>query len=132
VRRSVLLGLTVSDWQGEELGQVIDTWPLDGGGEPELAVIRLGRLGARRMVPLAEVQLLAGWMRIPFARWQVEDSPAYGEDHRMLADDPWRALSYWRCAEPTGTLTAACLPSFGSFATAKPSPTPPSPIPTAS
>jgi hypothetical protein len=132
MRRSVLLGLTVSDWQGDVLGRVIDTWPFDGGGEPELAVIRMGRLGQRRMVPVDALQLFGGGLCLPYARWQVEDSPSYGENRHTVDDDPHFAASYWRWEEPAGTLTARCLLSSGSFVMEKLFHTNPSPTPIAS
>ena len=127
MRRSVLLGLTVSDWHGEALGRVIDTWPFDGGGEPELAVLRMGRLGQRRMVPVSALRLFGEELRLPYARWQVEDSPAYGENRHTIDDDPHNAASYWRWEEPVGSLSARCLLSSGSFATEKLFHTSPSP-----
>ena len=130
--RSVLLGLTISDHEGGELGTVVDTWPFDGGGEPELAVLRLGRMGDRRMVPVADLLRFAGRLRLPYDRWQVEDSPAFHEG-RYGADDPYRALSYWSWEEPVGgTLRARCLRSSGSFGTARPYRTTPRPTPIAS
>jgi hypothetical protein len=132
MRRSALLGLMVHDWQGEELGRVIDTWPFDGGGEPELAVLRIGRLGGRRMVPVDELAFVGIELRLPFARWQVEDSPPFGEDRHTLADDPHCAASYWRWEEAVGSLTARCLLSSGCFDTEKRFPTSPSPTPIAS
>jgi hypothetical protein len=132
MRRSALLGLMVTDWYGEEMGRVIDTWPFDGGGEPELAVIRMGRLGERRMVPIAELQLIGHQLRLPYLRFQIEDSPPFGEDRHTLVDDPYCAASYWRWEESVSSLTARCPNSSGSFATAKRFPTTPSPTPTAS
>ena len=129
MRRSVLLGHTVRDWRGEVLGRVIDTWPFDGGGEPELAVLRMGRPGQRRMVPVGELRVVAGQLRVPFERWQVEDSPPYGENRHTVDDDPHYAASYWRWEEPVGSLTARCLLSSGSFAMEKLFPTSPSPTP---
>src|SRR3954470_22577774 len=129
MRRSVLLGQAVSDWRGEVLGRVIDTWPFDGGGEPELAVLRMGRLGQRRMVPVDALQLTLAGLRLPYERWQVEDSPPYGENRHTMDDDPHFAASYWRWEEPVSSLTARCLPSSGSFATGKLFRTNPSPTP---
>jgi hypothetical protein len=132
MRRSALLGLMVTDCQGEEMGRVIDTWPFDGGGEPELAVVRMGRLGGRRMVPVDSLWYFAGELRLPYRRFQVEDSPAVGEDWHTLVDDPHCAVSYWRWEEPVDSLTARCLHSSGFFATAKRFPTSPSPTTIAS
>jgi hypothetical protein len=129
MRRSVLLGLTVSDWQGDVLGRVIDTWPFDGGGEPELAVVRMGRLGQRRMVPVDELQQVGSELRLPYARWQVEDSPPFGENRHTIDDDPHCAASYWRWEEPVGSLSPRWHISSGSFAMEKLFHTTPSPTP---
>jgi hypothetical protein len=110
----------VSDWSGDELGRVVDTWPFDGGGEPELAVVRMGRMGNRRMIPVDELLYLGGnGYRLPYARWQVEDSPPFGENRHTLDDDPHCAASYWRWEEPVDSLTARCLRSYGSSATVR-------------
>jgi hypothetical protein len=128
-RRSVLLGLVVSDHEGGELGTVVDTYPFDGGGEPELAVLRLGRIGERRMVPVSELKVVGRQVRLPYARWQVEDAPALG-DERYGADDPYLAKSYWSWIEPPlGTLAARCLRSSGSFGMVRRSLTIQSPTP---
>jgi hypothetical protein len=132
MRRSVLLGQTISDWHGETLGRVIDTWPFDGGGEPELAVVRMGRLGQRRMLPIDQLQFVGGELRLPFARFQVEDSPPFGEDRHTLDDDPHCAASYWRWEEPVGSLTARCLLSSGFSGTEKLFPMTPNRTPIAS
>ena len=129
MRRSALLGHTITDWQGEVLGRVIDTWPFDGGGEPELAVLRMGRPGCRRMIPVDALLQLGDAFRLPYARWQVEDSPPFGENRHTLDDDPHCAASYWRWEEPVDSLGARWLRTSGSSATAKRFPTTPSPTP---
>ena len=129
MRRSTLLGLTVSDCQGKVVGRVIDTWPFDGGGEPEMAIVRLGRVGARRMVPVSALRKFGDVLALDYARWQVEDSPPCGESRHTFDDDPHYALSYWRWEEPVGSLSARCLLSSGSFAMAKLFHTSPSPTP---
>jgi hypothetical protein len=126
LRRNVLLGHMVHDWAGKELGRIVDTWPFDGGGEPELAVVRVGRLGSRRMVPVDALLNLGDGLRLPYARWQVEDSPPFGESRYTMDDDPHCALSYWRWEEPVDSLTARCLLSSGSSATVRRFPMTPS------
>ena len=125
MRRRSVLGLNLSDRQGEPVGTVVDTYPFDGGGEGELLVLRLGRLGERRMLPVAAVRRDAGGLRTPYARWQVEDSPALDEG-RHAVEVPERAKSYWSSEEPAGSLTDRWQPSSGSSATAKRFPTNPS------
>ena len=127
MRRSALLGQMVSDWRGEEVGRVVDTWPFDGGGEPELAVIRMGRLGQRRMVPVDSLMRVGVSLCLPYERYQIEDSPAYGEDRHAASDEPHIALSYWRWEEPASSLTAACLRNYGSSGMGKRFPMTPSP-----
>ena len=70
------MGLGVLDCSGEVIGQVVDTWPDDGGWEVELVVVRLLRFGERRMLPVGEVRLRGGWVLAPFTRVQIEDAPA--------------------------------------------------------
>jgi hypothetical protein len=128
------MGRWVSDPDGEPVGTVVDTWPYDGGGEVEMVVVRLGRFDQRRMLPAGSlVADLAGGLRTPFAREQVEDAPAL-DDGRYAAAADERAMSHWSFVEPprTGTLTRRWQRSSGSSATARRSPTSPSRITTAS
>lgn len=129
-RRSVLLGLTVRDRAGDEVGTVVDTYPFDGG-EVELAVVLVRGLGARRMMPASELRPRPGGLETGYSRAQVEDSPAIGES-RHSGDDPWRAKSYWWWEEPAGSLPARWARSSGSSATPRRFPTSPSPTTTAS
>ena len=127
VSRHHLMGLGVMDCSGEEIGQVVDTWPDDGGWEVELVVVRLQRFGERRMVPVGDVTVWGGWLSVPFTKVQIEDAPApVGGVHR--ADDPYRAMYYWQFEERAGAgkVTALWRPSSVFFATERPFPTPPS------
>jgi hypothetical protein len=133
VIRQHLLGLRVLDCNGDEIGQIVNTWPDDGGWEIEMVVVRLARFGERRMLPAEAVTLWDGVLVVPYTRMQVEDGPVTGEGvHR--ADDPYRAMAYWRWEEPGGVdiVTPRWRRSSGSFVTEKPFPTTPSPTPTAS
>ena len=133
VSRHHLMGLGVMDCSGEEIGQVVDTWPDDGGWEVELVVVRLKRFGERRMLPVGDVTVRGNWLLVPFTRVQIEDAPApVGGVHR--ADDPYRAMYYWQFEERAGAgkVTALWRPSSGFFATARPCPTTQSPTPIAS
>jgi hypothetical protein len=134
-----LLGLPVKDWQGEEVGRVIDTWPLDGGGEPELVVVRLRKFGQRLMVPTESLLDLGGALLAPYTRTQLEDAPALG-DGTVGADDPYRARAYWLFEERAGAFTRikrSTLPprwraSSGFSGTGKRFPTTPRPTTIAS
>jgi hypothetical protein len=102
-----LVGREVRDGAGRTLGPVIDTYPWDGGGEPELVVVRLpGLLGGPRMLRLVDLWDDGFFLRTAFARWQVEDSPELSIG-RHSVDDPWRAKSYWLFEEPAGLLRTA-------------------------
>jgi hypothetical protein len=133
VSRRNLLGLRVQDCNGEDIGQVVDTWPADGGWEIEMVVVRLSRFGERRMLPAESVVAWGRVLASPYTRMQIEDSPLTGEGvHR--ADDPYRALAYWRWEEPGGgdIVTPPWRRSSGFFVTERPSPTTPSPTTTGS
>src|SRR5215208_2535955 len=92
--RMHLLGLDVADVQGRTLGQVVDTYPFDGGGELEMIVLRLRRFGERRMLPVSELRLDNGRIVVPFSQHQVEDAPGLSTG-RHADEDPWRAKTYW-------------------------------------
>ena len=80
-------------------GQVVDTYPFDGG-EVELVVVRLdGAFGGKRMLAVDDLWSDGFGLRTPFAAWQVEDSPELSSG-RHAAEDPYRARSYWRFEEP--------------------------------
>ena len=92
--RMHLLGLDVADVTGRSLGQVVDTYPFDGGGELEMVVLRLRRSPKRRMLPASELRLEDGRIVVPFTRHQVEDSPGLSTG-RHADEDPWRSKTYW-------------------------------------
>ena len=89
-----LLGLELADCTGEPLGQVVDTYPFDGGGELEMVVVRLRRFGERRMLPISELRLEGARLVAPFSRMQIEDAPGLSSG-RHADEDPWRAKTYW-------------------------------------
>ena len=94
-----LLGLEVADADGGVLGQVVDTYPFDGGGELEMIVLRLRRFGERRMLPISQLSLQRGRLVAPFTRIQIEDSPSLSSG-RHADEDPWRSKTYWYYEEP--------------------------------
>jgi hypothetical protein len=94
-----LLGLEVADADGDVLGQVVDTYPFDGGGELEMIVLRLRRFGERRMLPISQLSLQDGRLVAPFTRIQIEDSPNLSSG-RHADEDPWRSKTYWYYEDP--------------------------------
>jgi hypothetical protein len=130
LRRRSVLGRRVSDWQGAAVGIVVDTWPFDGGGEVELVVVRLGRLGERRMLPVGSLHAEGSELRTPYSSWQVEDSPPL-EEGRHASEAVERAMSHWMWEEPAGSLRALWR-SSGFSATARRSRTARSPTTSAS
>ena len=101
-----MLGQQVSDGVGESVGKVVDTFPFDGG-EVEMVVVRLnGGFGGKRMLAVEDLWFDGFGLATPFARWQVEDSPAL-TGGRHAAEDPYRARSHWRFEEPAVQYVAA-------------------------
>ena len=101
-----VLGQQVSDGAGVPIGQVVDTYPFDGGAV-ELVVVRLDRaFGGRRMLAVEDLWIDGFSLRTPFAAWQVEDSPEL-TGGRHGADDPYKARSHWRFEEPASLFAAA-------------------------
>jgi hypothetical protein len=103
--RWLLLGQDVCDGSGALVGEVVDTYPLDGG-EIEMVILRLeGAFGGRRMLSLDQLTFDGFGLQTEYAGWQVEDSPELSID-RHSADEPERAKGYWRFEEPTFLPTA--------------------------
>jgi hypothetical protein len=98
-----LLGLEVIDASGTALGQVVDTYPFDGGGL-EMIVLRLRRFGEWRMLPVSQLRVDGGRVVAPFSRMQIEDSPALSS-RRHEDEDPCRSKFYWRNEEPVVELS---------------------------
>ena len=109
---------------------MVDTWPDDGGWVTEMVVVRLQRFGERRMLPIGELLAVGDTLRAPYTRMQIDDSPLI-EGGRYRADEPYRAIAYWRLEEH-GKVTARWRRSSGFSATGRPFPTSPSPTPSAS
>ena len=98
-----------------------------------MVVVRLQKFGGRRMLPIEDVAAWGGVLRAPFTCMQIEDAPEVeGGVHK--ADDPYRALAYWRFEDQGGPaiLTPAWRRSSGFFVTERPFPTNPSPTPSVS
>ena len=101
-----VLGRQVSDGTGVPIGQVVDTFPFDGG-EVEMIILRLdGAFGGKRMLAVEDLWFDAFGLSTQFAKWQVEDSPAL-TNGRHSAEDPYRARSHWRFEEPATSYAAA-------------------------
>jgi hypothetical protein len=101
-----VLGQQITDGAGAPVGEVVDTFPFDGG-EVEMVVVRLGgTFAGQRMLAVEDLWFDGFGLTTPFARWQVEDSPAL-TGGRHAADEPYRARSHWRFEEPATFYAAA-------------------------
>jgi hypothetical protein len=90
-------GLGVVDAAGEEVGTVADVWPADGGGEPELVLVKVGRRFAReRYLPLDRRSEVAEVLRVPWRRTEIIEAPDAGD--RRWGDPALIAQAYWRDA----------------------------------
>ncbi len=97
--RHEVVGLEVQDREGAFVGTVQDTYPLDGGGEVQLLLVRPGRrFGRERYVPTDGLRLEDGKVHLPVRRTDVEDCPP--ADDRRWADPADVARGYWITAGP--------------------------------
>ena len=92
--RHTPLGSLLVDREDQAIGRIDGTWPLDGGGEPEFAMVRIGRFGESRLVPLAGAAVVDGLLQVPFLRREVEDGPAL-ELGRYLYEQVDRTRAYY-------------------------------------
>src|SRR3712207_2862722 len=92
--RRVLMGLEVVDAEGVEIGFVTDTWPSDGGGDPELALVAVGiKFPKPRYVPLRDAEVNGESLYLPWTLLEIEEGPA-ADDNRW-GDPGSVARAYW-------------------------------------
>jgi len=92
--RRILLDLDVLDADGEEIGYVVDTWPLDGGGEPELVLVAVGvKFPQSRYLPLRDAEVLDDGLHVPYTLFEIEEAPA--ADDKRWGDPGGVARAYW-------------------------------------
>jgi hypothetical protein len=92
--RASTLGVLLVDCHEDTIGRIDGTWPLDGSGEPEFAIVRTGRFGETRLVPLKDARVVDGLLQVPFTRREVDDAPAL-ELGRYLYEQVDRARAYY-------------------------------------
>ena len=94
VRRHDIVGLEAVDRNGEFVGTVRDTYPLDGGGEVQLLMVSVGRRFARnRYLPADGLELRDGRAHLPYSRVDIEDAPL--ADDRRWGEPADIARGYW-------------------------------------
>ena len=83
---------------GAPIGVVADTWPMDGGGEPELLLLKVGtRFPSLRYLPARKATLRDDALHVPFSKLQLDDAPS--ADDRRWGDPAHLAMSYWMTAD---------------------------------
>ena len=92
--RHTPLGQLLVDCYDDAIGRIDGTWPLDGGGEIEFAMVRIGRFGESRLVPLADAEVVDGLLQVPYTRREVEDGPTL-ELGRYLYEQVDRTRAYY-------------------------------------
>ena len=92
--RRLLLDLAVVDADGEEIGFVTDTWPGDGGGEPELVKVGVGvKFPQPRFLPIRDAEIHGECLHVPWRLSEIQDAPA--ADDLRWGDPGTVARAYW-------------------------------------
>jgi sporulation protein YlmC with PRC-barrel domain len=73
-----LIGRRALDSSGCKIGTVGEVYLDDATGEPEWAAVRTGLFRRETLVPLEPSELVAGALRVPFARALVRSTPVLG------------------------------------------------------
>ncbi len=88
-------GTLVLDAQAQVVGRVEGTFPLDGGNDPDFAIVRLRRFGGeKRLLPIAAARWLPTAIQVPYSSAHISDAPSYEAD-RAHYDQAAYARSYW-------------------------------------
>ena len=90
------VGRAVVDCAGHPVGKVADTWPTDGGGEPEMLLVKLSHFAMRRYVPISGVERSDDALQLPWTKLEIDDAPD-AEDIRW-GDPGMVARAHWSLA----------------------------------
>ena len=81
-----LVGRPVHDRHGEEIGSLEEVHHEPGTDTPAWGLVKTGRFGRRRIVPLRDAEESEDQIRIPVHRHQVEDAPELERGHGLTPD----------------------------------------------
>ena len=88
-------GLIVLDAQARVVGRVEGSFPLDGGNDPDFAVVRMRRFGSdKKLLPVGAARVHPGAIQVPYSADRIADAPVY-DDTRAHYDQAAWARSYW-------------------------------------
>ena len=88
-------GLPVLDSGARVVGRVEGTWPDDGSGDPDYAVVRIRRFGGEhKLLPVRAARFLPSALQVPFSASHIDDAPAFDPDRRGH-EQAARARSFW-------------------------------------
>ncbi len=88
-------GTAVLDSTGHVVGTVIGSYPLDGGGDPEFAIVRGRRFGGgTKLLPVAAAKSHPGALQLPFSASRIGEAPEFdrGGPHASQAA---HARTFW-------------------------------------
>ena len=89
-----LRGKPLLDVDGAAVGRIADTWPLDGSGEADYAVVQMGRFSRPRLVPLRPSRHSEDGLQVPYTRLEIDDAPLL--DLSGHYDPAGLAHAYWQ------------------------------------
>lgn len=88
-------GLIVLDAQARVVGRVEGTFPLDGGYDPDFAIVRIRRFGGeKKLLPVRAARVHPGAVQVPYSSERIADAPVYDDDRAHRDQAAW-ARSYW-------------------------------------
>ncbi len=88
--------MPVLDADGAVVGRVEGAFPLDGGGDADLVVVRLRRFGEyMKLLPASAARHDDGTVQLPVTASRVEEAPPY-DPARGAAEQAAHARHFWR------------------------------------
>lgn len=81
-------GQDVVDVEGDKIGKLEEVYAEVGGTQPVMGAVKVGLIGAHHhLVPLTEVSLSRGYLRVPFTKEQVTSAPEASEARHVSRAD---------------------------------------------
>jgi uncharacterized protein (TIGR02271 family) len=103
-----LFGTQIVDSAGDEVGKVDGVWVEDATDELEFVGVKLGFLmGKTHVIPVANAQVSADNITVPYSKDQIKDAPSVGTDDELSPESEDEIYSYYgidrsTSSSPTG------------------------------
>lgn len=91
-----IFGYDVNDTSGNKIGKVDNVWVDDSTNELEFVGVKTGWLmGKTHVIPVANAQITAGAVQVPFGEDQIKKAPSFSGDSELTPEQEDEIYGYY-------------------------------------